>query len=88
VVGISLCVRFGAYSRVIHSNTTFGLSDRLEVRLHHVRMSAGNGTVKTKGRSLDAMRAIKKRIVTVKAAVNCLAYALIIAIGCVNNDTK
>jgi len=34
------------------------------------------------------MSAIKKSIVTVKAAVNCLAYAIIIAMTCVNGDPK
>jgi hypothetical protein len=51
-------------------------------------MPAGNGREKTKGRSLDGMSAIKKSIVTVKAAINCLAHALIIAIARVNGDPK
>jgi hypothetical protein len=37
---------------------------------------------------LDVLSAIKKSIVTVKAAVLCLAHALIIAIARVNNDPK
>ena len=76
--------------KVIQSNARFGLSDRLEVHLDHVRMPAGNGkrAAKTKGRSLGVMTAIKKSIVTVKAALNCLADALIIALPRVNGDTK
>jgi len=64
--------------------------DRLEVHLEHVRLPAGNGKAaeKTKGRSLDVMSAIKKSIVSVKAAINCLAHALIIAIARVNCDPK
>jgi hypothetical protein len=51
-------------------------------------MPAGNGGVKTKGRSLDVMSAIKKSIVSVKAAINSLAYVLIIAIARLNGDPK
>ena len=47
-------------------------------------MPDGNGGVKTKGRSLDVISAIKKSIVTVKSAINCLAYALIIAMARLN----
>jgi len=91
VVGISLRRRdqlkpdvvWGVLGKVVQSNATFGLADRLEVHLDHVRMPAGNGKAaeKTKERSLDVMSAIKKSILTVKAAINCLAYALIIAIA-------
>jgi len=51
-----------------------------------VRKPAGNCGVRTKGRSVDVMSVIKKNIVTVKAALNCLAYALIIGMACVNGD--
>jgi hypothetical protein len=56
--------------KVIHNNARFGLSDRLEVNLDHVRMPAGKGkgAEKTKGRSLDVLSAIKRSIVVVKAA--------------------
>ena len=50
--------------------------DWLEVHLDHVRMPAGNGREKTKGRSLDVMSAITKSIVFVKAAMYCLAHHL------------
>ena len=57
-------------SKVIQSNARFGLTDRLEVHLCHVRMPAGNAkrSEKTKVRSFDVMSAIKKSIVVVKAA--------------------
>ena len=47
---------------MIQNNARFGLSDRLEVHLDHVRMLACNvkRAEKTKGRSLDVMRAIKR----------------------------
>jgi len=35
--------------KVIRSNARFGLSDRLEVHLDHVRMPAVNGRLRTKG---------------------------------------
>jgi len=88
VVGISLRRRdqlkadvvWSVLEKVIQINARFALTDRLEVHLDHVRMPAGNGRVKTKGRSLDVLNAIKKSIVTVKAAFLCLAHTLIIAI--------
>jgi hypothetical protein len=65
--------------KVIQSNDRFGLTVRLEVHLDHVRMPAGNGKgVKTKGRPLDILSAIKKSIVVVEAAFLCLAHALVI----------
>ena len=98
VVGISLRrhdqlkrdVVWGVPGKVIQSNAIFGLVDRLEVHLDHVMMPAGNDKAaeKTKGKSLDVMSTIKTSIVTVTAAINCLAHALIIAIARVNCDPK
>jgi hypothetical protein len=51
-------------------------------------MPAGNGREKRKGRSLDLLSAIKKSILTVKAAFLCLAHALIIAMAKVNDDSN
>src|SRR5215469_18125335 len=82
VVGISLRRRgqlnpdvvWSVLGKVIQSNARFALCDQLEVHLDHVRMPAGNGkAAKTKGRSIGLMSAIKKSIVTVKAAFLCLA---------------
>ena len=78
----------GVLGKVIQSNAWFGLAERLELHLDHVRMSASNDRVKTKGRSLDDMIAIKKSNVRVKAAINCLVYALIIAIARLNGYPK
>jgi hypothetical protein len=98
VVGISLRRRdqlkpdvvWSVLGKVIQSNARFALTDRLEVHLDHVRMPAVNGkeAEKTKGRSLDVLSAIKRSIVTVTAAVLCLAHALIIAVARENNDPK
>ena len=77
VVGISLRRRdqlkpdvvWAVLGKVNQSNARFVLSDRLEVHMDHVRMHVGNGNdgVKTKGRSLNVLSAIKRSIVVVKA---------------------
>jgi hypothetical protein len=74
--------------KVIQSNASFGFTDRPEVHLDHVRMSVGNGGGKTNGSSIDILSAIKKYIAVVKAVLNCLAYALVIAIPQCNDDPK
>jgi len=76
--------------KVIRSNVRFSLRGRLEVHLDHVRMPAGNGkrAERTKGSPLDVMSAIKKSSAVVDAALNCLAYVLIIAMARVNGDPK
>jgi len=96
VVGTSLRRRdklkpdvvWAVLGNVIQSKASFGLSDRLEVHLNHVRMPVGNGREKTKGRSLDVLSAIKRSTVVVKAAFLCMADALVIAIANVNSDPK
>ena len=45
--------------KVIQRNSRFGVTDRLEVHLEHLRMTAGNGIEKMKGRSLNVVSAIK-----------------------------
>ena len=72
VVGISLRRRdqfkpdvvWGVLEKIIQNNASFVLADRLEVHLDNVRMPAGNGkrAENTKGRSLDVLSAIKKRV--------------------------
>ena len=81
---------WAVFWKVIQSNAKFGLTDRLEVHLDHVRIPVGNFKLdeKTKGQSLDIMSTIKKSVVAVKAAFLCLAHALIIAIAQVNGDHK
>ena len=84
----NLNLYWAVLGKVIQSNARFGLSDRLEVHLDHVRMPVGNGREKTKGRSLGVLSAIKKSIVVVKAAFLCMAHALVIAMARVNSDPK
>jgi hypothetical protein len=79
---------WGALGKVVQSNAMFGLTDRLEVHFDHVRTPAGNGRVKTKGRSLNIIGAVKRSIVVVKATSMCLAHALVIAMAQVNGDPK
>ena len=76
--------------KAIQSNARFGLTDRLEVHLDHMRMTTGygKGAEKTKGLSLTVLSAIKRSIVFVNAAFLCLAHALIIAMALVNGDSK
>ena len=76
--------------KVIQSNARFGLTDRLDVHLDHVRMPAVNSkrAEKTKKRSLTVLSAIKTSIVVVKAAFLFLAHALIIAMALVNVDPE
>jgi len=73
---------------VILSNARFGLSDRLEVHLDHVKITDGKGGVRTKGRSIDMLSSIKKCIVTVKEAPSCFDYAHTIAMTRVYDDPK
>ena len=75
VVGINLRrrnhlktdVAWAVLGKVIQNNAIFGLSDRLEVHLHHVSMQAGNGkrAENTNCLLLDVMSSIKKCIVGV-----------------------
>ena len=80
-------VVWGMLGNDVQSNALFGITDRLEVHLDHVRMPPGNGREKIKERSLDTMSAIKKGFVVVKAKF-CLAHALIIAMARINGDPK
>ena len=83
-------VVWGVLGKVVQSNARFGLADRLEVHLDHVRMPVGNGRMdeKTKWRSVDVMSAIKMNIIFLKAAIYCLVHALIIAIAGANGIPK
>jgi len=81
-------VVWGVLGKVVQSNARFGLWDRLDVHLDHVRMPVGSGREKTKGKYLDVLNAIKNCIVIVQARFLCLAHALIIAMARVNGDPK
>ena len=72
--------------KVIQSNARFSALDKLMMHVDIVRMPAGNGGVKAKGRKLDNLSHVKTSIVTVKSRRNCLAHALIIAVAKLEND--
>jgi hypothetical protein len=76
--------------KVIQSSARFGLSDRLEVHVDHVRIPVGNGkrAEKTKGRSLNILSSINRSIFVVKTAYLCLDHALLIAMAPVNGGPK
>ena len=98
VVGISFRRRdqlqydvvWGVLAKVIQRNAGFGLTDRLEIYLDHVRMLSGNGKMaeKKKGRSIDVLSATKTSVVVVKTAFLSLAHAIIIFTAQVNGDQK
>jgi len=96
IIGISLGRRdklepemvWSVLGKLVQSNVRFPLTDRLEVHLENVRMCAGNGREKTKGRSLDVLSLIKRNTVVVKEAFLCLARALITAMAPVSGDPK
>lgn len=69
------------FAKVIQIYTSIGLSYRLEVHFHHIKIPAGNGGVKTKGRSLEIVSVIKKITVVGNGAFLCFAHSLIIANG-------
>jgi len=75
---------------MIQSNAKFGLGDRLEVHLDHVRVLAGIGkrAEKTKRRSFDVIRAVKKSIVRIMVALNCLLLHILSLWLSVNSDPK
>jgi hypothetical protein len=56
--------------------------------LDQFRTPVGKIREKTEERSLQALSALKNSVVTVKAALLCLAHVLIIAMARVNNDPK
>jgi hypothetical protein len=81
-------VVWGVLAKVIQRNAGFGLTDRLEIYLDHVRMLSGNGKMaeKKKGRSIDVLSATKTSVVVVKTAFLSLAHAIIIFTAQVNGD--
>jgi hypothetical protein len=56
--------------------------------MHSLRIPVGFGHVTTKGRQISVMAHLKRSIIEVKAAENCLAHALVIAIARIKNDPR
>jgi hypothetical protein len=77
-------VIWSVFEKVAQSNARFKVLDRLVVTVHSVKMPVGNGRgrgIKPSGRPLENMVRLKRSIIEVKAAENCLAQALIISIA-------
>jgi hypothetical protein len=81
-------VIWSVLERVIQSNERFNALDKLVIVVHSVKMPAGFGRLKTKGRPMSELAVTKESIVRVRAEENCLAHALIIAIAKLNNDPE
>jgi len=83
-------VVWGVLVKVIQSNARFDLTNRFVVHLENVRMPAGSRkrAENTKGVSLIVISVIKTIIVVVQTAMNCLGYAIIIAMAGINGDPK
>jgi hypothetical protein len=79
-------VMWSVLEKVTQSNSRYNALDTLTIEVHAVRMPAGFGGIKTKGRPLGVMAHLKKSIITVKVETNCLAHALIIAVAKITKD--
>jgi hypothetical protein len=74
------------FEKVAQSIARFNALDTLTVVVHSVRMPVQSGGVRTKGRPFSVMAHLKNSIIEVKAEMNSLAHALIIAIAKASND--
>jgi hypothetical protein len=84
---LSTDVILNVWQKVTQSNSRFNALDKLVLEVHSVKMPVGFGReMKTKGRPLNALAHLKTSIVKVKAATDCLAHALVIAIAKITND--
>jgi hypothetical protein len=83
---LSTEVIWSLFEKVTQSNARFKAMDKLVVTVHSVKLPAGSGRAKTKGRQIDNLAHLKRSIVRVDADTNCLTHALVIAIAKVNND--
>jgi hypothetical protein len=77
---------WSVFEKVAQYNARFNALDSLIVEVHSVRMPVGFGGFKTTGRQLSVMAHLKSCIIEDKAEENCLAHALIIAVGRLTND--
>jgi hypothetical protein len=76
------------FQKATQSNTRFDALDKLIVNVHAIKMPVGFGGdgLKSRGRPLEIMAHLKRSIVQVKAEMNCLAHALLIAKARVDHD--
>jgi hypothetical protein len=85
---ISGNVIWSVFEKESQSNSRFNALDTLTVEVYSVRMPAGFGCIKTKGRPLQVMAHLKQSVIEVKSETNCLAHTLIIAIASLTNDSN
>jgi len=82
-------VIWSVFEKVAQSNARFNALDKLVMTVHSVKMPIGrSGGIATKGRPLEIMACLKRRIVQMKAESNCLAHAPVIAKAIVDGDNK
>jgi len=81
-------VIWSVFEKVSQSNSIFNALDILVVTVHSVKIPVffGRVALRRRGRPLSVMAHLERSIVDVKAEVNCLAHALLIAIGRADND--
>ena len=85
---LSSDVIWGVFDKVVQSNSSFNVFNKLIVTGHSVEMPVGfrRDGIKRKGRPLATMVQLKSSIVELRAEENCLVHALIIAIARLNNN--
>ena len=84
---LSTDVILNVWQKVTQSNSRFNALDKLVLQVHSVKMPVGfEKVMKNKGRPLDVLAYVKTSIVKVKAATDCVAHALVIAIAKITND--
>ena len=76
-------VIWSVFEKVSQSNSRFKAIDTLIMTVHSIMMPVGFGTraIKSKGITLSVMARLKTSVAEVKATINCLPRALIIAIA-------
>ena len=74
--------------KVSQSNARFNALEKLIMTVNSVRMPVrfGKRGMNSRGRPLSVMAHLKRSVEEVKAAENCLAHAIIIALAKVKND--
>jgi len=78
----ALCIMF---AKVRQSNDRYQALDTLTFHVHSFKMPVGFGKAEKRGKPVSVMAHLKRSMVEVNAEENCLAHALLIALGKVTN---
>ena len=70
----------------MQSSSLFNALDKLVLEVLTIKVPAGFGGIKTRGRPLAILAHFKKSNLRVKSETNCLAHALITAIAKITDD--